>query len=185
MAGRVVVVSGPSGVGKGTVIRALLGRRPELFLSVSATTRPRRPDEVHGVHYRFLDDAAFDALARSGGLLEWADYAGRRYGTPAAPVMEATAAGADVLLEIEVQGAGQVRERCPGALLILIVPPSLDALAERLHRRGTEEPEHVAARLEAARRELAQAGLFDHVVVNDRLEDAVDELDRIIGASRR
>jgi guanylate kinase len=162
------------------VVRLLRTRRPELALSVSATTRARRPGEVDGVHYRFLDEAAFQRLVEEGGFLEWAEYAGRRYGTPAAPVLQALAEGRDVVLEIEVDGARQVRERDPRAVLVLLVPPSLEALAARLRGRGTETPEAIARRLEVARAELGEADLFDHVVVNDRLEDAVDELDRIL-----
>jgi guanylate kinase len=178
--GRLVVLSGPSGVGKGTVIAGLRARRPDLALSVSATTRPRRPHEVDGVHYHFLDDDAFSALVAADGFLEWAEYAGARYGTPAAPVERLLAEGTDVLLEIEVQGARQVRERRPDALLVLLVPPSLADLEQRLRGRGTEDPESLARRLAAARSELDQARLFDRVVVNDRVPDAVEELDRIL-----
>lgn len=181
--GRLIVVSGPSGVGKGTVLAALRGRRPDLALSVSATTRAQRPGEVDGVHYHFLDDAAFSALAEAGGFLESAQFAGARYGTPAEPVDRLLAGGTDVLLEIEVQGARQVRERRPDALLVLLVPPSLAELAGRLRGRGTEDSDAVDRRLRAAGDELAQAGLFDRVVVNDRLEDAVEELDRILAAT--
>ncbi len=130
--GRLVVVSGPSGVGKGTLVAGLRARRPQLALSVSATTRPRRAGEVDGGAYHFLDRAEFDRLVAAGGFLEWAEFAGERYGTPAAPVEELVAAGTDVVLEIEVQGARQVRERSRDALLVLLVPPSLDALAQRL-----------------------------------------------------
>jgi guanylate kinase len=167
-------------VGKGSVVRELRARRPDLGLSVSATTRSRRPDEVDGVDYRFLDDAAFQRLVDGDGFLEWAEYAGRRYGTPADPVDAILSAGRDVVLEIEVQGARQIRERHPDAVLVLLVPPSEEVLAQRLRGRGTEDPDEVARRLRIAREELAQADLFDHVVTNDCLEDAVDELDRIL-----
>lgn len=180
-AGRLVVVSGPSGVGKGTLVAALRRRRPDLAFSISVTTRPPRPGEVDGVDYRFVDDPAFDALRDAGGLLEWAAYAGRRYGTPAAPVAEAVAAGRDVVLELEVQGARQIRDRFPAAVLVLLVPPSLGALAERLARRGTDDPVAVARRLAVARSELAEADLFDHVVVNAELDAAVEQVDRILG----
>ena len=172
-------------MGKGSVVAGLRKRRPDLVLSVSATTRARRVQEVDGSDYHFLDDAAFDRLIQAGGLLEWAEFAGCRYGTPEAPVREALDAGCDVLLEIEVQGARQVRERQPGAVLVLLVPPSLDVLNERLAGRGTEEPSAIAARLAVARQELAERDMFDHVVVNDRLEDAVDALDRILAADGR
>lgn len=175
-----MVVSGPSGVGKGTLVAALRRRRPGLVLSVSVTTRPPRRGEVDGVDYRFVDDVAFDALRDAGGLLEWAEYAGYRYGTPAAAVAEAIAAGRDVVLELEVEGARQIRERFPAALLVLLVPPSLSALAERLARRGTDDPVAVARRLAVARSELAEADLFDHVVVNADLDAAVDQVDRIL-----
>jgi guanylate kinase len=181
--GRLHVLSGPSGVGKGTLVRALRARRPDLEVSVSATTRARRPGEVDGVDYLFLDDEQFDELVATDGFLEWAAYAGNRYGTPEAPVRKALESGADVVLEIEVQGARQVREREPAAILILVVPPSFEVLAARLATRGTETPDIAAARLAVARQELAEADLFDHLVVNDRVEDAVTELERILDGS--
>ncbi len=177
------MISGPSGVGKGSVLGAIRRRYPALQLSVSATTRPRRPHEVDGVHYHFVDESQFDALLAAGDLLESAEFAGHRYGTPAQPVREALARGADVLLEIEVAGARQVRAHSPEAVLVLLVPPSLEELAARLRGRGTETEEAVRRRLEVARRELAEADLFDHVVVNDRLDRAVDEVDRILRAA--
>lgn len=180
--GRLLVVSGPSGVGKGTVVAALRERSPELGLSVSATTRPRRPGEVDGLQYHFLDDRGFDALVAADGLLEWARFAGHRYGTPAAPVAAALAAGDDVVLEIEVQGARQIRDRFPDALLVLLVPPSLEVLAQRLEGRGTEDPDAVSRRLREAGRELDEAAAFDHVVLNDRVDRAVEEIVAIVGA---
>lgn len=179
-AGRLLVVSGPSGVGKGTVVSALRARHPDLGVSVSVTTRPRRPGEVDGVQYHFLDDAAFAALVAADGLLEWADFAGRRYGTPAAPVTAALAAGSDVVLEIEVRGARQIRRRFPEAILVMLVPPSLPALEQRLAGRGTESPDQVRVRLEEARRELDGAGEFDHVVVNDEVGRAAEQIGRIL-----
>lgn len=178
--GRLVVIAGPSGVGKGSIVSALRRRRPGLALSVSATTRPPRRGEVDGVSYHFRSDAEFDALIAADELLEWAEFTGRRYGTPDQPVRDALAHGTDIVLEIDVEGAGQVRRRFPEALLVLIVPPSLEELAARLRGRSTETEAAVAARLAVAERELAQPGLFDHQVVNDTLERAVDEVDRIL-----
>jgi guanylate kinase len=178
--GRLCVISGPSGVGKGTVIRALRRSRPDLLLSVSATTRTRRPGEEDGVHYHFLDDAAFDELVAADGLLEWAEFAGHRYGTPAAPVREALAGGRDVLLEIEVQGARQIRERIPESVSVFLAPPSLEELAERLRGRGTESEAAIGARLDQARAELAEAGAFDHLVLNDDVTRAAAEIARIL-----
>jgi guanylate kinase len=178
--GRLCVISGPSGVGKGTVVRALRRLRPELVLSVSATTRPRRARERDGVDYHFLDAADFDELVATDGFLEWAEFAGNRYGTPVAPVRAALDSGRDVLLEIEVQGARQIRERVPESVSVFLAPPSLEVLAGRLRGRGTESEEAVQQRLEQARVELAEAGAFDHVVVNGEVAQAAAEIARIL-----
>jgi guanylate kinase len=180
---RLVVISGPGGVGKGTVVQALLRHDPALALSVSATTRSPRPGEVDGVHYHFLADSDFDRVLAEDGFLEWASFAGNRYGTPWASVQDALAQGRTILLEIEIQGALQVRQRYPDAILIFLAPPSDDTLLERLHRRGTDDPERIHQRMTLARWELAQAALFDHVVVNDHLDAAVGEIGRILGLS--
>ncbi len=179
---RVFVITGPSGVGKGTLIRTLRERVPELELSVSATTRDPRPGELSGVDYHFLSDADFDERVDAGDFLEHASYSGRRYGTLRSELAKRTAAGHPVVLEIEVQGARQVRERMPDAVQIFIAPPSDEALRARLVGRGDTPPEQMEARLATARGELRAAGEFGHVVVNDRLEDAVDELVRIVRA---
>jgi guanylate kinase len=180
------VIAGPSGVGKGTVVRRVLSRIPDgLELSISATTRPPRPVETDGVDYVFVDDAGFDRMVDDGEMLEWAEvFHGHRYGTPAGPVQEHLATGRDVLLEIDVEGARQIRERAPDAVLILLEPPSLDELERRLRSRGTETNESIAERLAKAGWELGQRDLFDHVVVNDDLERASSQVAAIIEASR-
>lgn len=174
--GRLLVVSGPSGVGKSTVVRALLVEAPEAWLSVSATTRPARPGEVDGVDYFFVDASGFDAMVAGGDLLEWAEFAGNRYGTPRGPVEEHRAAGRPVILEIEVAGARQVRRAVDDALLVFLAPPSWEILSARLLGRGTESEESVVRRLEAARLELAAQDEFDVVVVNAEVSDTVETL---------
>ncbi len=171
-------------MGKGTVVRRLLERRPELHPSVSVTTRPPRPGEQEGIDYRFVSDEEFDRLAAGGELLEWAHVVGHRSGTPARPVEEALAAGRDVVLEIDVQGARQVRQRVPEAVLIFLAPPSLEELERRLRSRGTEDEARLALRLATATAEMAQQPEFDHVVVNDRLDQATAQVEAIIQASR-
>ncbi|MBM9467738.1 guanylate kinase [Nakamurella sp. YIM 132084] len=186
--GRLFVLSGPSGVGKSTVLARIRARYPELWYSVSATTRRPRPGEVPGVNYHFVTVEEFQALIAAGQLLEHAVFAGNHYGTPAQPVRDQLDAGRDVLLEIEVQGARQVRA-VPGlgdrARLVFLAPPSFEVLAARLTGRGTEDPSTVEARLAAARAELAAEPEFDHVVVNTDVEQAVESLIRLVAGSRR
>ena len=177
---RVFVITGPSGVGKGTLIRLLRERVPELALSVSATTRAPRPGEEDGLDYHFLSDAEFARRVQDGEFVEWAEYSGRRYGTLRSELDRRTAAGTPVVLEIEVQGARQIRESMPEALQVFIAPPSREALKARLVGRGTDAPEQIEARLRVAEEELGAQDEFRKVVVNDRLEDAVDELTQIV-----
>jgi guanylate kinase len=167
------------------VVRLLLRSRPDLVFSVSVTTRAPRPGEVDGLHYRFISDTDFDRMIEEGSFLEWAEIFGHRSGTPAAAVEEARNAGRDVLVEVDVQGARSVRERVPDAVLIYLQPPSEEELARRLRARGTEGGPVLDRRLAEARRELAEASRFDHVVVNDRVEDAVGEVLAIIDGQRK
>jgi len=153
---------------------------PEVAVSVSATTRRHRPGEIDGIHYHFLTREAFDALLAEDGFLESAEFSGRRYGTPAEPVRRALAAGRTVILEIDVQGARQVRDRIPDATLIFLAPPDIETLGRRLTERGTEEPEAISRRLARAQEEMTEAHWFDHVVVNDDLDAAVDAIARIL-----
>jgi guanylate kinase len=177
---QVFVITGPSGVGKGTLIRSLRERIPDLELSVSATTRDPRPGEEDGVDYHFLSDDEFQRRVDAGEFVEHATYSGRRYGTLRSELDRRTAAGKPVVLEIEVQGARQIRETMPEALQVFIAPPSQEALRARLVGRGTDDPEQIEARLRVADEELAAKDEFRKVVVNDRLEDAVDELTRLV-----
>ena len=177
---RAVVITGPSGVGKGTLIRSLRERMPELELSVSATTRRPRTGETHGVDYHFLAPEEFERHVRDGDFVEHADYAGARYGTLRSELDTRSAAGTPVVLEIELQGARQVRDTMPSAVQVFIAPPSLEALRARLIGRGTDAPDQIEKRLQTAEREVAAQDEFAHVVVNDRLEDAVDELAAIV-----
>ena len=175
------VLTGPSGVGKGTLVQLLRQRHPQLWLSVSATTRPPRPGEQEGVHYFFHSPATFDALVEEGGLLEWARFAGNGYGTPRAAVEERLARGIPVLLEIELEGARQVRRHCPEAFQVFVRPPSLAELERRIRGRGTDSEEAIVRRLARAEEELQAEPEFDAVVVNHELPQAVAELERLMG----
>nr|NIL79313.1 Guanylate kinase [Rhodococcus kroppenstedtii] len=176
--GRLVVLAGPSAVGKSTVVARVRAALPDLFFSVSATTRAPRPGEVDGRDYRFVDPAVFDRMIEAGELLEWAEiHRGlHRSGTPAEPVRRALAAGDPVLLEVDLQGARAVRAAAPEARLVFLAPPSWEDLVTRLTGRGTEPPDVVARRLDTAREELAAQGEFDTVVVNDDVERASAQL---------
>ncbi len=177
---RAVVITGPSGVGKGTLIRTLRERMPELQLSISATTRRPRTGETQDVDYHFMTPEQFERHVQDGDFVEHADYAGARYGTLRSELETRTATGSPVLLEIEVQGARQVRRSMPEAVQVFIAPPSVDALRARLIGRGADAPEQIEARLRTAERELQAQHEFPHVVVNDRLEDAVEELVAVV-----
>jgi guanylate kinase len=170
------VLSGPSGVGKGTVVTALARRVPTLWVSVSVTTRKPRPGEIEHVSYHFVDDAEFDRMVAAGELLEHATYGAARYGTPRRPVEEKLAAGVPALLEIDLQGARQVRTTMPEALCVFLAPPSWAELVRRLTHRGTESPEVARARLDRARVEMELAPEFDAVVVNESVGRTCDEL---------
>lgn len=179
---RVTVVSGPTAVGKGTLVDALRRRHPDVWLSISATTRPQRPGEVDGVHYHFLSEEEFDDLVAGDGLLEWAAVHGtHRYGTLRRPVVAALAEGKCVLLEIDLQGARQIRRTLPEARFVFIAPPSWDELVRRLVGRGTESAAQRERRLATAQLELDARAEFDHVVVNADVEDAVSELVGLLG----
>jgi guanylate kinase len=180
---KVFVITGPSGVGKGTLIRGLLERVPGLELSVSATTRAPRPGEKDGVEYHFLTPSEFSARADAGDFVEHATYSGNRYGTLRSELERRVAAGVPVVLEIEVEGARQVRSAMPEAVQVFIAPPSWEALRARLVGRGTDDADAVSERLRTAERELEALPEFGHVVVNDRLEDATAELASIVSGA--
>lgn len=182
--GLLVVVAGPSGVGKGTVHARVRAALADAVLSISATTRRPRASEVDGVDYHFVDQQRFQELIDAGELLEWAEYAGHRYGTPRQPVVAATEAGKVVVLDIELEGALQVKQQDPDALLVFLLPPSFEELERRLRARGTESDVTVQQRLERARTELASADRFDVQVVNDDLDRCVEEVLQAIRQAR-
>jgi guanylate kinase len=180
---RLTVLSGPSGVGKSTVVAHLRRSHPQVWLSVSATTRKPRPSESHGVEYSFVTDDEFDRLVAEGELLEWAEFAGHRYGTPRQPVLERLASGVPVLLEIDLAGARQIRARMPEALLVFLKPPSWEELVRRLVGRGTEAGDVIDARLALARAELAAEHEFDVTLVNTSIRAVCHELLALMGTT--
>lgn len=182
--GLLVVVSGPSGCGKGTVLKQLIENDEHVFYSVSATTRSPRVGEVDGVHYYFISKEQFEEKIASGGMLEYASYVGNYYGTPKQTVEEKCAAGYDVILEIEVQGAMQLREKCPDAVFVFIIPPSMEELEHRLVNRQTETQEVIQNRLNTARTELQFAPKYDYIVVNQTVEQAVSGIRAILQAEK-
>ncbi|HIV61606.1 MAG TPA: guanylate kinase [Candidatus Butyricicoccus avistercoris] len=182
--GKLYVFTGPSGTGKGTILSQVLKQDARLFLSVSATTRAPREGEIHGGHYYFLDKQTFEDKINKGEFLEYAQYVGNYYGTLEEPVNEQLKNGNDVILEIEVQGAMQIHEKRPDAVMIFVAPPSIEELERRLVGRGTENPEKVAARMKTAEEELKQADKFDYIIVNDDLDCAIADLLAILRAER-
>ena len=182
--GQIFVLSGPSGAGKGTVRKRLFQEIPMLKYSISCTTRQPRPGEVDGVDYRFIDETRFRAFIREEALLEWADVHGHLYGTLCSDVERECSAGYDIVLEIDVQGAMQVRNKCTRCILIFLSPPSLEALEQRLRLRGTESEENVRIRLRNANDEMNLASGYDYLVINVSVEDAVHRIRDIILAER-
>lgn len=174
--GNLFVISGPSGAGKGTLVKALIEQVPDAWLSVSATTRKPREGEVDGKHYHFLSNDQFDDLVRQDGFLEWAQVHSNKYGTPRAQVEQAIAEGKQAILEIDVQGAFQIKEKIPQSILVFIEPPSLEILEERLRGRGTETEDVIAARMGVATMELLEKIKYDIAIVNDDLDVAAKEL---------
>ena len=178
--GQLIVLSGPSGVGKGSLLKRLRRHHPELQLSISATTRQPRAGEVHGQHYYFVSREKFQTMAKNGELLEWAEFAGNCYGTPKEPIEQAIAQGRRVILEIELVGARQVRASFPDAMQIFVAPPDVQALEDRIRTRGQESESAIAKRLARAKVELAAASEFDVRIVNDNFEQALAELEAAI-----
>jgi len=178
--GHLFIVSGPSGAGKGTLVKGLLDRVPDVWLSVSATTRAPRPGEVEGEHYFFVSRERFEELGRTGGLLEWAEVHGNLYGTPKAEVERRVARGRQVVLEIDPQGAQQVKKRWPEAVLIFVEPPSMEELRRRLEGRGSEDEAQIETRMRTAMSEMELAGMYNHVICNDDMSSATQELADIV-----
>lgn len=182
--GTLIVISGPSGTGKGTICKALFQRRPDMFYSVSATTRTPRTGEIDGVHYHFIEKQLFKDMITREEFLEWADVYDNMYGTPRKPVTNALTMGKDVILEIDVQGALKVKNSAPNAVYVFIVPPSLKVLRERITGRGTDSQEVIDKRMGKALGELASFHAYDYVVINNVLEEAVDKVESIIIAEK-
>lgn len=178
--GTLYVISGPSGVGKGTICREIIKRHPELSVSVSATTRPKRNEDIDGVTYHFKTEEEFRKMIDDGGFLEWTVYNGNCYGTPLEPVRNALAKGKDFILEIEVNGALNVRKFFPDAILIFIDAPSVSELEKRLRRRGSETPESINARINRAKEEILLKDKYDYIIVNNNLKKAVSDVENII-----
>ena len=176
-AGKLIVLTGPSGVGKGTLLRALLQRHPELYVSISVTTRAPRPGEVDGQHYYFVNRNQFERMVANGELLEWAEFAGNYYGTPRLAVEDKIREGHQVILEIELEGARQVRQTFPKALRIFILPPSLSELEFRIRNRGQDSEEAIARRLQRAQEEIDAANEFDIQIINDDFEQALAQIE--------
>jgi guanylate kinase len=183
--GSLFIVSGPSGAGKTTIASAALRTFPDMTMSVSCTTRSPRDHEIDGVEYRFVDDPTFDAMVLRGDLAEWAEVHGHRYGTPRAPIERAVAAGHDVLLDVDVQGAAQLRHTFPSAITVFLLPPDRATMEARLRSRGTDADGVVRRRLENACREIARAAEYRHVIVNRSREEAIGEFESIVRDARR
>ncbi len=182
--GKLFVISGPSGSGKSTVIREVFAKRDNLYFSVSATTREPRHGEVNGINYWFLDTQSFKKKIAEDGFLEYAQYVGNYYGTPVEPINEHIQLGEDVILDIEVQGALQIKEKVPDAVLIFVFPPSFAELERRLRGRKTENEKRILDRLETARKECEKADIYDYIVINDKVEQAAEEIMAIMSAEK-